>query len=61
MLECNVVVPIGQYVRPADWEMVLPIRFETGDRNKINLGRWLPVKNFFGNYLETITMSRKMI
>ena len=59
VLECNVIVPTGQYVRPADWEMVLPIIFETGDGNKINLGRWLPVNNFFGHYLETITMSRK--
>ena len=59
VLEFNVIVPMGQYVRPADWELVLPVRFETGDGNKIHLGRWLPVNNFFGHYLETITISRK--
>ena len=59
MLEFNVIVSTEQYVRPADWELVLPVRFETGDGNKIQLGWWLPVNNFFGHYLETITISRK--
>ena len=59
MPEFNVIVPTGQYVRTADWELVLPVKFETGHGNKIHLGRWLPVNNFFGHYLETITISRK--
>ena len=59
VLEFNVIVPKGPYVRPADWELVLPVRFETGDGNKIHLGKWLPVSNFFGYYLETVAISRK--
>ena len=35
VLEFNVIIPMGQYIRPADLELVLPFRFETGDRNKI--------------------------
>ena len=58
----NTIVPTGQYVRLTDWELVLSVRFETGDGNKIHVGRWsiiLPFNNFFGHYLETITISRK--
>ena len=58
VLEFYVIIPTGQYARPADWELILPVRFGTGDRNKFHVGRWLPVNNFFGHYLETITLSR---
>ena len=37
----------------------MPVRFETGDVNKIHPERWLRVNNFFGLYLETIAISRK--
>ena len=59
LLEFNVIVLVGQYVRPTNWELVLEVIFETGDGNKIHLGKWLPVNNFFGHYLETITISNK--
>ena len=39
VLGFNVNVPTRQYVRPADWELLLPVRFETGDGNKIDLGQ----------------------
>ena len=59
VLEFNVIVPIGQYVRPANWELVLSVRFKTGDGNKIHLGRSLTVNNVFGHYLEIIAVSHK--
>ena len=39
VLESNVIVQTGHYVRPANWELVFPVRFETVYRNKIHLGR----------------------
>ena len=47
------------WIRPADWELVLPVRFRTEDNVPIDLGRYIPVNNFFGHYLETLTISRK--
>ena len=35
VLEFNVIVPKGPYVRPPDWELVLPVKFETGDHNYV--------------------------
>ena len=57
VLEFNVIIPMGQCIRPADGELVLLVRFETGDKNKIHLGSWLPVNNFFRHYLETLIIS----
>ena len=41
------------YLRPAYWELILPVRFETGDGNKIYLGRWLPVNSFWNTTLKS--------
>ena len=59
VLEFNIIVPQGQFFRPADWELVLPVRFRTEDNVPIDLGRYIPVNNLFGHYLETLTISRK--
>ena len=59
VLEYNVIVPTGQYIRTANWEQVWLVKCEIWDGNKINLGRLLPVNSFFEHYLETITISSK--
>ena len=62
IITINIIFTTRQYVRLADWELDLSVKFETGDGNKIHLGRWsviLPVNNFFVYYLETITILRK--
>ena len=59
-LECNIVVPSGRFIRPADMELVLPIRVrqeQNGER--IHLGQFIPVNSFLGHFLEIITISRK--
>ena len=58
-MEFNIIVPQGHFVRLADWELVLPIRFRTEANVPINLGEYIPVNNFFRHYLETLTMSCK--
>ena len=55
VLEFNIINTRGQYIRPADFELVLPVRFQGSNGEKINLAESLPVKNFFGHVLETIT------
>ena len=49
----------AQFVRTADRELVLPVRFRSEDNVPIDLGHYIPVKNFFGHYLETLTISHK--
>ena len=49
----------GQFVKPADWEVVLPVRFWTEDNVPIDLGCYISANNFFDYYLETLTISRK--
>ena len=48
ILEISIEVPRGHYVRPADFELVLPARFRDEDSNRINLGEWIPANNFWG-------------
>ena len=60
VLEFNITVPDSKYVRPGDMELVLPIRFRQEHNNeRINLSQFIPVNNFLGHFLETITVSRK--
>ena len=56
VLEFTIIVPRGQYIRPAGFELVLPVRFQGPNGEKINLAEWLSVNNFFGHLLETRTM-----
>ena len=57
VLEVNIIVPQGQFIRFADWGLVLPVSFRTEDNVPIDLGRYIPINNFFGQYLETLTIS----
>ena len=59
ILEFNIEVPRGHYVRPADFELVLPVRFRDEDGNRINLGEWIPANNFWGRFLEGLKIERK--
>ena len=59
VLEFNILVTRGQYIRTADFELVLPVRFQVPNGEKINLAESLPVKNFFGHLSETITVLKK--
>ena len=59
VLEINIIVLQDQFARPADWELVLPVRFQTENNVPIDLGHYIPINNFFGHYLETFTISRK--
>ena len=38
ILKFNIEVPRGHYVRPVDFEIVLPVRFRDEHGNRINLG-----------------------
>ena len=59
ILEFNIEVPRGHYVRPADFELVLPVHFRDKDGNRINLGEWIPANNFCGRFLEGLKIERK--
>ena len=59
LLEFNITVPLGQFVWPADWVLLLPARFRTEDNVPIDLERYIPVNNFFGHCLETLTILLK--
>ena len=59
ILEFNIEVPRGHYVRPADFELALPVRFRDEDGNRINLGEWIPAINFRGRFLEGLKIERK--
>ena len=59
VLEFNIINTRGQYIRPADFELVLPVRFQGSNGEKINLAESLLVKNFFGHVLEAITVLKK--
>ena len=60
VLELNITVLHSKYIRPGDMELVPRIRFRQEHNNeRINLSQFIPVNNFFGPFLETITMSRK--
>ena len=59
ILEFNIEVPRGNYVRLADFELVIPVRFRDEDGNRINLGEWIPVNNFWGRFLEGLKIERK--
>ena len=37
VLEFTIIVPRGQYIRPAGFELVLPVRFQGPNGEKINL------------------------
>ena len=52
ILEFNIEVPKGNYVRPADFELVLPVQFRDEDGNRINLGEGIPANNFWRRFLE---------
>ena len=60
VLELNIIITRGQYIRPADFELVLPVRFQGSNGEKINLAESLPVKNFFGHVLETKRCQKRM-
>ena len=58
VLEFNIAVPDTKYIRPGDLKLVLPIRFRQEQNDeRINLSQSIPVNNFFGHFLETVTMS----
>ena len=57
ILEFNIEVPRGHYVRPADFELVLPVRFRDGNRR--NLGEWIPANNFWEIFLGGLKIKRK--
>ena len=60
VLELVITVLDSKYVRPGDMELVPRIRFRhEHNKERINLSQFIPVNNFFGHFLETITMSRK--
>ena len=42
-----------------DFELVLPVRFRDEGGNRINLGEWIPVNNFWGRFLEGLKIERK--
>ena len=52
-------MPRCHYVKPSDFELVLPVRFKDEDNDRINLGQWIPVNNFWGQFLEAMTIVRK--
>ena len=52
-------MPRGHYVRPADFELVLPVRFGDEDSNRVNIGEWTPAKNFWGKFLEGLKIEAK--
>ena len=59
ILEFNIEVPRGNYVRPADFELVLLVRFRDEDGYRINVGEWIPLNNFWGRFLEGLKIERK--
>ena len=59
ILEFNIEVLRGHYVRPADFELVLLVRFRDEDGNRVNLGEWIPANNFWGRFLEALKIERK--
>ena len=59
IVEFNIEVPRGHYVRPADFELDLPVHFRDEDGNRINLGEWIPENNFWGRFLEGLKIERK--
>ena len=60
VLEFKITVPDTKYIRPGDMELVLPIRFRQEQNDeRINLSQFILVNKFFGDFLETVTVSRK--
>ena len=60
VLQFYITVPDTKYIRPGDMELVLPIRFRQEQNDeRINLSQFIQVNNFFGHFLETVTVSRK--
>ena len=58
-LEFVISVLRCHYVKPSDFELVLPVRFQDEDNDRINLGQWIQVNNSWGRFLEAITIVRK--
>ena len=46
ILEFVIEVPRGSFIKPADMELVLPVRFRDEAGNRIRLDRWIFVNNF---------------
>ena len=60
VLEFNITVPDSKYIRPGDMELVLPIRFRQEHNNeRINLPQFITVNNFFGHFLQTISVTKR--
>ena len=59
VLEFNITVPDTKYIRSGDMELVLPIRFRQEQSDERNRSQFIPVNNFFGHFLETVTVTRK--
>ena len=59
VLEFNLVIPNGNYTVPSDFELILPVRFKDENGGRLNLSRWLPVNNFFGCLIESMSVFRK--
>ena len=60
VLEFNITVQDTKYIRSEDMELVLPIRFRQKQNDeRISLSQFIPVNNFFGHFLETVTVSQK--
>ena len=59
ILEFNIEVPSGHYIRPTDFELVSPVRFRDEDGNKIYLGEWISANNFWGKFLDGLKIERK--
>ena len=56
VLEFNLVIPNGNYTVPSDFELILPVRFKDENGGRLNLSRWLPVNNFFGCLIESMSV-----
>ena len=59
MLQFNITVSDSKYIRLEDMDLVLPIRFRKEHNNeRITLLQFILVSNFFGHFLERITVSQ---
>ena len=60
VLEFNITVQDIKYIRSEDVELVLPIRFRQKQNDeRIILSQFIPIINFFGHFVETVTVSQR--
>ena len=49
ILEFNLTFPRGLFTVLSDFELLFPVKFVDRNGNKIHIGNWIPVNNFFGH------------